>query len=302
LIGKETKERIQMLARENHFQINIPARRLSLQQSRTIAFVIHAHGCDSCFSVADLFSFEVMGAVSLALYELNYDLLIAHVDPHDKFWAQQYMDTGRVDGFILLTTTCKQNHIKSLLNIQAPFITWGVPQANRHYCSVTGDNFEGHHLVKNGHQNIAFIGGPEDDLEAQQRFEGFKAALNESHIPIEQSIITFGEYSVESAMQRMQKLLDEKAEIDAVFANSDLMAIGVIKTIKAMGKRVPEDIAVVGYDNLSVSELYSPAVTTISQNIPTMGRLLAQNLVNYLQTRIISNVTVPSELIVRQSG
>src|SRR5919109_544413 len=115
LIGEETKAKIRSLAREHNFQINAPARRLSLKQSRTIAFVTHAYHKE--FSVADLFGLEILGGISSGLASQGYDLLVIHVDPHDTNWVHQYLDTGRVDGFILMTATRKQAHVKALLEM-----------------------------------------------------------------------------------------------------------------------------------------------------------------------------------------
>src|SRR5919197_6592482 len=122
LIGEETKAHIRAIARQHNFQINAPARRLSMQESRTIAFVTHAYHKD--FSVADLFGLEIMGGISQGLYAHGYDLLVVHVNPHETEWAHQYLDTGRVDGFILMTSTRKQYHIHALLEMDAPFIIW----------------------------------------------------------------------------------------------------------------------------------------------------------------------------------
>src|SRR5215207_1802114 len=172
LIGQETRERIQSLARKHNFQINVPARRLSLQQSNTIAFVTHAYHKE--FSVADLFGLEIMGGISKGLYAHGYDLLVVHVDPQDTQWVHQYLDTGRVDGFILMTSTRKQYHIDTLLELGAPFIIWGVQPSQADYCSVTGDNLKGgmiatEYLIESGRKRIAFIGGPPEELEVQQR-------------------------------------------------------------------------------------------------------------------------------------
>ena len=163
LIGDETKARIQNLARQYDFQVNAPARQLSLKQSQTIAFVTHAYHKE--FSVADLFGLEIMGGISSGLHASGYDMLVIHVDPRDTKWVHQYLDTGRVDGFILMTSTRKQHHIKTLLELGAPFIIWGIPLANQSYPSVTGDNFNGGklaagHLIRSRRKRIAFLGWP----------------------------------------------------------------------------------------------------------------------------------------------
>ncbi len=305
LIGEETKARIRSLARQHNFQINVPARQLSMQQSRTIAFVTHAYHED--FSVADLFGLEIMGGISLGLAKLAYALLVIHVDPHDTKWIHQYFDTGRVDGFILMTSTRKQYHVKALMEAGAPFIIWGVPQPNQKYCSVTGDNLNGgklaaEHLIRSGRQRIAFIGGPAYDLEVQQRLGGYKAALQEAGMDVNPLLIDYGDFSDTSGAEAMRRLLKKVPDLDAVFVNSDLMAITAMDAIRESGSRVPEDIAVVGYDDLSIAAHSHPPLTTIRQNIPLAGKLLAQNLIQYLQSGMVTTVSIPIELVIRKSA
>ncbi|HUE98967.1 MAG TPA: LacI family DNA-binding transcriptional regulator [Anaerolineales bacterium] len=305
LIGEDTKAKIRSLAREHNFQINAPARRLSMKQSRTIAFVTHAYHKD--FSVADLFGLEIMGGISIGLARREYDLLVIHVDPYDTKWTHQYFDTGRVDGFILMTATRKQNHVKALLETHAPFIVWGIPQPRQKYCSVTGDNLSGgrlaaEHLIAVGRKRIGFIGGPPEEMEVQHRLAGYEAALKDAGRDINQVLIEYGDFSNTSGADAIQRLLKKAPELDAVFVNSDLMAIAAMDAIREEGRRVPEDIAVVGYDDLSIAEHSNPPLTTIRQNIPLAGKLLAQNLIEYLQTGMVTNVSIPVELVVRKSA
>ena len=305
LIGEDTKSRIRALAHQHNFQINARARQLSMQQSRTIAFVTHAYHKD--FSVADLFGLEILGGVSNGLAKQGYDLLVIHVNPQDTKWAHQYFDTGRVDGFILMTSTRKQTHVRALTEIDAPFIIWGVPQPNQKYCSVTGDNFNGgkmatEHLISVGRQRIGFIGGPSYELEVQHRLEGYKSAQQAAGRTIDPGLIEYGDFSNTSGAEAMQRLIEKTPDIDGVFVNSDLMAIAAMDTIRETGRRVPDDIAVVGYDDLSIAERSNPPLTTIRQNIPLAGKLLAQNLIQYLQSGLATNVSIPVQLILRKSA
>jgi DNA-binding LacI/PurR family transcriptional regulator len=305
LIGEDTKARIRSIARQHNFQINAPARRLSMQESRTIAFVTHAYHKE--FSVADLFGLEIMGGISNGLAKQGYDMLVIHVDPQDTKWAHQYFDTGRVDGFILMTSSRKQSHMKALTEIGAPFIIWGVPQPNQKYCSVTGDNFNGgklatEHLLSLGRRKIGFIGGPDYEMEVQHRLNGYKSALQATGKTVESELIEYGDFSNTSGAEAMKHLLKKSVDIDAVFVNSDLMAIAAMDIIHENGKSVPEDIAVVGYDDLSIAEHSHPPLTTIRQNIPLAGKLLAQNLIQYLESGMVTNVSIPVELIVRKSA
>ena len=305
LVKDETKERIRAIARQHHFRINAPARQLSLKQSCTIAYVTHAYHKD--FSIEDLFGLEIMGGISGGLHASGYDMLVVHVDPRNTEWAHQYLDSGRVDGFILMTSSRKQFHIKALLEMGAPFIVWGVPLPRYSYCSVTGDNLSGgklatEYLIRSGRERIAFIGGPADELEVQQRFQGYETALQTAGRNVDPARVVYRDFCSEGGTSAMQLLLDQAPDLDAVFANSDLMAIAAIDVIRNQGRQVPEDVAVIGYDDLSVAAYNSLPLTTIRQNIPLAGRLLAQNLIQYLQTGVVTNVTIPVELVVRKSA
>jgi DNA-binding LacI/PurR family transcriptional regulator len=306
LIKQETKERIQAIARQLDFRINAPARNLSLRQSHTVAYVTHSYDME-CFSMDDLFGLEIMGGIAHGLSALGYDFLVVHVNPRETGWARQYLDSGRVDGFILMTSSRKQSHIKTLAEMGAPFIVWGMPNPKYNCCSVTGDNLTGgrlatEHLIHSGKQRIAFLGGPNEEAEVQQRFKGYETALQTAGTAVEPKRVAYGDYSHGSGISAMQHLLEQSPDLDAVFVNSDLMAIGAINVVQNSGKRVPEDIAVVGYDDLSIANFNNLPLTTIRQNIPLAGKLLAQNLIQMIQTGVTTNVTLPVELVVRKSA
>lgn len=307
LLNPETKERIQTLARQHHFRINASARSLRVRQSHTIAFVIPDSDSD-IFVPKSQFGLEILAGIDSGLRSLGYDLLIVHVNPRDSGWMHTYFDSARVDGFILLTEGRKQSHIKSLVELGAPFITWGIPIPNFNYCTVTGDNVSGgtlatRHLIGIGRQQIAFLGGPEADVSVQQRFKGYEKALQAVGRSIDPKLVAYGDdYTYIAGIATMQRLLDGTPDLDAVFANSDLMALGAIKAIKDRGKQVPGDVAVVGYDDVSIASYNTLPLTTVRQDIALAGKLLAQNLIQTIQTGVVTNVTIPVELVVRESA
>ncbi len=306
LIKQATRERIQAIAREHKFTINTPARNLSRQRSNTVAFVVCSYTADHS-AMEDLFGLEIMGGISMGLNALGYDFLVVHIDPRETAWAQQYLDSGRVDGFILMTAERKQSHIKALVELGAPFIMWGSSAPASSYSTVTGDDLTGgqlaaEHLIRTGRQRIAFLGGPATELEVQKRFQGYQNALQAAGQSLDARRVDHGDYTFASGVRVMQHLMELTPDLDAVFVNSDLMAIGAINAIQNTGKRVPEDIAVVGYDDLSVAAFNTLPLTTIRQNIPLAGKLLAQNLVQQIQTGAVTHVTLPVELVVRKSA
>ncbi len=307
LISQDTKERIQAIAQEHNFRINAAARNLRVRQSHTIAFV--TPDCDSVeFPPKNQFGFEILGSIGGELRVLGYDLLIVHVNQRDAAWMYSYFDGARVDGFILMTENRKHAHIKQLIEMGAPFITWGSPTPDFNYCTVTGDNITGgmlaaRRLIEIGRQHIAFLGGPQADMSVQQRFKGYENALQAAGRSAAPHLVMYcHDYTYASGEVAMLRLLNDSPELDAVFANSDLLALGAIRAIKDSGKRVPEDIAVVGYDDVSLAAYNTLPLTTIRQNIPLAGKLLAQNLIQHIQTGVITNVTTPVELVIRESA
>lgn len=306
LISQDTRTRIQAIARENSFQIHQPARSLSLRLSHTLAFVTYG-GLKPKHFLSDPFQLEILGGISETLAAHHYDLLMAHIEAGDTDWPRRYLDAGRVDGFILLTCAQKEQCIRVLVEAQAPFIVWGVPLPNHAYCSVTGDNLLGgrlatEHLVQMNRRRIAFLGGSRDDLETQGRYQGYEIALRAAGYTLDAALVAYGDYSSESGDETMRRLLKQAPDLDAVFVNSDLMAIAALGVLRELGRRVPEEVAVVGYDDIPLAAHCGPPLTTIRQNIQEAGRLLAHNLVQYLETGIITNVTMPVELVVRESS
>jgi DNA-binding LacI/PurR family transcriptional regulator len=305
LISAETKERIREIAREHRFQMNDPARRLSLRQSHVVALATYAYKAD--FSVPDAFMLEIMSGISAGLHANGYDLLVIQVSPKDTEWVRQYLESGRVDGFVLMAATCTQRHISTLAERKAPFIIWGLPPGKHEFCTVSGDSLAGgrtatEYLLREGRSRVAFLGGPAKSVEVQDRYQGYEAALREAGKAVDPALVVHGDYSDTSAATAIRTLLERAGDFDAVFVNSDLMAIAAIDELRAHGRRVPDDVAVVGYDDISIARHSDPPLTTIRQNGPLAGRLLAENLVQHLRTGAVTNVSIPAELVIRKSA
>jgi DNA-binding LacI/PurR family transcriptional regulator len=305
LLNQETKNRIRKIAQEHHFRTNASARNLRMRQSRTIAFVASS-SIPEFVASDDLFGMELLGGIGNGLRALGYDLLIAYNNPRDTTWAHEYLDSGRVDGFILMTSNHEPATIKTLVDMGAAFIGWGTPVPGFNYCSVSGDNLAGgtlatRHLMGIGRQRIAFLGGPQESLTVQNRLKGYENALLSAGQSVVPQRVAYSDYSYASGMAAMQRLMEQSPDLDAVFVNSDLMAIGAIHVIQKHGKRVPEDIAVVGYDDLPIALYNNLPLTTIRQDLRLAGKLLAQNLIQYLQEGTLTTVTLPVELVVRAS-
>lgn len=303
LVGAETKALILGIAKEHDFRPSFTARNLSMRTSRTIAFVNHAFSKGEC-GISDQFSLEIMGGIAIGLHELGYDLLVVHVDPEDTGWASNYLDSGRVDGFILMTSSKKRSHIDRLLEIRAPFIAWGPSLGE--YCSVCGDDRRGgrlatERLISLGRKKIAFLGGYRSEAEVKHRYEGYAEAMDGAGLD-PRALVAYGDYNERIAARELGKLLEREPGVDGLFANSDYMAIAAMRLLEGRGRRIPSDVAVIGYDDLSMASFVSPSLTTISQKISQAGRILARDLTVYLERGIITNTVMPVELVIRESA
>jgi DNA-binding LacI/PurR family transcriptional regulator len=306
LIGAETKERIRRIAREHRFAMNEPARRLSLRQSNVAGLVMF--GAPGGDYTPDMFMLEIMGGISAGLNEHGYELLVIQPHEDEENWARSYVASGRADGFVVLSASCTPRRLKLLTQSEAPFVVWGRQSPTGAFSSVSGDNLTGgrraaEHLLATGKQRILFLGGPDWAPEIVERRRGYEAALAEAGVELDPLLVAPlpWEQPEEDAAEVVERLLAEGVEIDGIAANSDRYAFGALEALRDRGLRVPEDVAVVGYDDVAIARLATPALTTIRQDGALAGRLLARTLVQQIQTGAITNVSMPAELVVRES-
>lgn len=306
LISVETKHRIVEIAKAYDFVPSEAARSLTRRSSHTIAYVIDAYD-DEC-GLESPFSLELMGAAATGLRDLGYDMLICQAGERRGDWAAEYLRSGRVDGFILMVYEDRQRHLDRLVELGAPFSVWGSRTAGQG-CSVSGNNrrggyLAGGHLAAIGRRRLAFLGGCADDEEVSSRRAGFIAAADEEGVSV--VLEASGDFSEESGFLQALALLDRAARageaIDGLFAAGDLMAIGAMRALAERGLRVPEDVAVVGYDDLFVSAFSTPSLTTVSQHIKEAGKALARGIVGLIERGEICETEVPVELIRRRSA
>jgi Transcriptional regulators len=305
-LSEATKARVKNIARMYGFSVNAAARNLRIRRSEAIAFVVPSYAPDF-YSADDLFGRELLGGISGGLQRAGYDLLVIHADPDDTDWAKRYLEGMRADGFIIMASNRRQQQLRALDALKAPFIAWGVLVSGLEYCSVTGDNVTGgriatRHLVDRGCGSIGFLGGPEEEGTVRQRLTGYESALRAAGREPDPKMTTYGDYTYASGVAGMNRLLARSPRLDAVLATGDLMAIGAIRAIHDRGLRVPQDVAVVGYDDLPIAAYTSPSLTTVRQDFAAIGKALADNLIQNIKTGAINNVITPVELVIRDSA
>jgi LacI family transcriptional regulator len=241
----------------------------------------------------------------------QYHLLLSLFDDPtaQEEMYQRVLRNGYLDGVIVASTSLDDPLIPRMLDDQMPFVlVGGHPDERVHY--VDADNVGGarmavEHLIRLGHQRIATITGPLDTLHGQRRLEGYRQALQAHHIQVDENLIAEGDFTEVSGSTGIQQLLP--ASPSAVFVASDPMAIGALKALRLMGKQVPQDVALVSFDDIPLASAMEPPITTVRQPVQRMGALAVEMLLNVLESSPSENgspvqrIVLPTELVVRTS-
>jgi DNA-binding LacI/PurR family transcriptional regulator len=304
-IPESTRQQIEQIAADLHYRLDVRARNFRLQRSQTIA-TLFPYQDASRRPLSDPFYLEIVGAITDELDHHGYDSLIARVHVENDDWCNRYVLDKRVDGILLIDRAVEDAGICTLRSLGANFVVWGAPVKNQDYVTVGCDSAAGAraavcHLVELGRQRIAFIGGFGRMVETDARRRGYILGLNEAGLAIDENLLRFTDFTPESAGNAVHNLLDIMPDLDAVFACSDFMAVGVMEVLRQRGRRVPEDVAVVGYDDVPLASYYAPRLTTIHQPIHEGGRLMAQKLLALIDGHDVQSAILPHTLVLRDS-
>lgn len=199
----------------------------------------------------------------------------SHDGPDDAANALRAMQ-GRVDGIVILSSRLDAAFLQANLPEDLPAVLLNSPATGARHAVLNIDNFAGthamvRHLLGVGHRRIAFIAGPADNYDAQQREAGFRGAMAElGHDGT--PVVVAGDFSERAGYEAGRKLLKAKVRPHAIFAANDMMAVGCLQAIKDAGLRVPEDIALAGFDDIPISRYVSPALSTVRVRIADLGR------------------------------
>ncbi len=299
----ETRERIYELIKKYDFQPNAFATAISKKKSQTIGLII-PYQTDYIFS--NHFYTEVIRGISEQVNSSGYYLLMCYSQETD------YIDVykqKRVDGFILLSPGSFHVDIIKMLEIDhAPFVTTSkVPNAgNLVYVDV--DNYYGatlavEHLIKFGHKKIAYItNGPEVLASRIDRLNGYRASLYKHSLEYDERLVKVGDTTIQSGYFAMHELLQEKVLFTAVFVGNDMMVPGVVKALKENKLSIPDEISVIGFDDIPISQVMDPPLTTIRQPAFDKGAKAASLLVEMIEgNNKLEPEILPIELIIRQS-
>ncbi|MDK2799455.1 MAG: LacI family transcriptional regulator [Clostridiales bacterium] len=303
-VGEETRKKILKIIEELNYQPSAIARGLVTKRTHSIGLIIP--------DIANPFFPQLARGVEDIAIKNGYNVFLCNSDndvEKEEGYIKAFIDKS-VDGMILTSSTSiSDSHYQALKEKKIPFIL-----VDRYIEGIEGgagvfsDNKEGaykavNYLLEHGHEKIAFISGPLSITTALHRLNGYQAAHYDKGIEIDYDLVQEGNYHFKSGFEFIEQLITAKKKFSAVFAANDMIAIGVVKALKKHNIKIPDDVEVIGFDDIDTATLVEPALSTVAQPIYDMGALGAAMLIKMIEGKEIDqkNIYLKSELVLRET-
>lgn len=295
-----TRQRVMQAIEDLNFEPNPSARRLAYMKTETIALVFP--------DISGPFYSTVIRGVEQESGRHNHNVLI--YGTHGKEGSGRYLRTlsSKVDGLIIMARSVDEDSLRSLERQGVPFVLLGHSNGHLQCSTIAVDNEVGAykaaaHLLGHGHQRIGIITGPEDSPDNKGRLQGYKKALLDAGISLQQNMVVPGNFTYEGGQIAIHKLLEDNSPPTAILAANDEMAIGAMDAAQHRSLRVPEDLAVIGFDDIQMSALTHPSLTTVRQPMQLLGEAAVTLLFDQLQNSngLPRHKVLDTKLVMRRS-
>lgn len=294
LVNSETRSRIKELAERHGYQFNISARNLRLRRSMMVAVVVEMKPTADR-QMSGPYPLDLLGGITQELTSAGYSVLLTSLQ------ADAPLTVQAADGVILLGQGAHEESMREVQRWGRPMVVWGAVSRNASQIVVGSDNHHGGQLAAErfaalGRRSPVFLGDATHG-EFAERLNGFRETLATYGItPLTPAVPNF---TVSAGAEAVHALLDEHPQFDSLFAASDLLAIGAIRALIERGRRVPEDVSVIGYDDTPMGATYLPPLTTIHQNFVDAGVLLARKVLDLIEGEPAHSEILPTHLVAR---
>ncbi len=309
LVSAETRRKVQAIAKELNYKVDKNASSLRRQHAETLALLLFEDPT-SDGSLINPFFLAMLGSITRACAQAGYDLLISFQQLSED-WHADYQDSHKADGLILLgygDYRVAQGKLERLVEQGTHFVRWGAVVEGQPGLSIGCDNVQGgriaaEHLLAQGRRRIGFIGSIDPSRpEFRDRYLGLCQALERAGLAVDPALQVDADDSSEPiGQQAMEALLGRGIAFDAVFAASDLLAIGAMRALSDRVIAVPDKVAVVGFDDIPMARFASPPLTTVAQDAKRAGEMLVEVLLKQLRREEVASVMLPARLVVRRS-
>ena len=298
-VSAEKQELVRSVIKELNFRPDPAAR--SLAGGRAMSIGVLTQFIDSPYYG------EALRGIEDVVQKARYSPLFVsgHWNESEEKERIYMLQERKVDGIIVLTGKLTDDTLIDVAR-SVPVVVTGRQLSAPNLHSIDFDNVEGaclavRHLSALGHQRVAFISGPLDHSDAVQRLAGFRAELQRKDMPFDESLVVYSDFQESGGFRAMNQLLDTRQTFSAVIAANDQMAYGARLALYRAGIRVPEDVSIVGFDDLPHSAFTLPPLTTVRQSIYEVGASAAQALFELMEGRAPEPFQIPAELVVRES-
>ncbi len=305
LVKQATKNRVLAIANKHGYAVNRHAQKLRRKRTNTIAvsldFGSHQQG-----HIADPFMFELLSGVSEALGNLNQDLLLCAPTHNDTEAFRKIFWSRGADGLIVLGQGHREDMLNEFAATAFPLVVWGASAPNANYCVVGSDNFlggqlAGRYLLRKQRRHLLYVGDT-SFRELKLRFDGLVNVAHEYPHDIEIDRVELHNFSYDAAYETAKRYLDAaKNHPDGIFAFNDTAAMAFISAFRDAGIRIPEDVSVVGYNDIPTAAYFTPNLTTIRQDCYQAGRVLVSKLMRVLDGDKPKSALIKTELICRET-
>ncbi|MGP7819756.1 LacI family DNA-binding transcriptional regulator [Niallia sp. 01092] len=302
-VSPEVSERVLKVVNELGFSPNVIARSLIKKESLSIGVLIP--------SIENTFTSIFVRVIEKELFKHNYSTLLCNteLDMDIELHYLKLMKEKYVDGVVLLTSNLQQMHIDFFEENSIPVILASLTDKNGKFSSINIDDYQAaydatEYLIKLGHRKIAWFGGALNHEHSSSRFEGYKQAFADYEIVYEKNVFFNEEYQIKSGYERGMEIFRKPNCPTAVLCISDVIAIGAIQAAEECGLRIPEDISIMGFDDIPISGAYRPGITTVRQPVYDLGVQAAQMLLQQIKEKESYKKEariLPHEIIIRGS-
>lgn len=309
LVSPETRRKVLQVAKELNYKVDKNASSLRRQRASTLALLLFEDASGDASRINPFF-LTLLGTITRAAARAGHDLLVSFQQQADD-WHAEYQDSHRADGLILLgygDYLAYSGKLERLVRDGTHFVRWGSLVEDQHGASIGCDNRQagrlvGEHLAGLGRRRVAFVGTASLRCpEFLERYEGCMDALAAHGLARDASLCEDADDSTEDlGRAAIERLLARGADFDAVFCGSDLLAIGAMQALEAAGRRVPEDVAVVGFDDIPAAAYARPPLTTVVQDTHAAGEALVQNVIAQIRGEAPRSEMLPARLVIRRS-
>lgn len=298
----KTKQKVNQAIKELGYQPNAIARGLINKRTQTIGVMFP--------KVSSAFSSDLLHGIDEFAHDSNYSVVVCNTDNDGKRTMKylQLLREKQVDGIIFSSEVLSKEYYEVLESMKIPVVLVSSQTDFAKVPYVKVDDYQAVHdaiqyLISKGHRKIAMISGTKGDpIAGTPRVQGYRKALEANGIAFDSSRLVYGDFSFESGSRAMEALLRKAGEVTAVFAASDEMAIGALSAALKHGLNVPEDISIMGYDDLKPAQMVTPPLTTVRQPLYEMGKIASEKLIGMIETgEIAANRIMAHSIVERQT-